>query len=294
MRYLGTVPQRSEKTLSGTTSGGISLIYHFPFLAADFSAQCYNGSKPGAKRIRVVTGAGVQLLKDKIQQCQDLAVLTGAGISAESGVPTFRGEGGLWRQYRAVDLATPQAFRQDPQLVWEFYQWRRRLLQPLKPNPAHAALVSLEQRLPKVTVITQNIDGLHALAGSRSLIELHGNIWYVRCTGCGQIREDRNLDLPPLPVCEQCGSLLRPHVVWFGERLDPAILTKTYEVLAMCQVLLVVGTSGLVQPAASMGAFAKEHNAFIGEINLETTPQSGIYDVSLQGKAGDLLPQLLQ
>ena len=178
-----------------------------------------------------VTVTALQLLKTKIDQCQDLAVLTGAGISAESGVPTFRGPEGLWRQYRAVDLATPQAFQRDPRLVWEFYQWRRQLLQPLRPNPAHEALAVLERRLPRVTIITQNIDGLHALAGSQNIIELHGNIWYVRCTGCSQVQENRQLDLPPLPVCQQCGSLLRPHVVWFGETLDPEVLAQAYQAL---------------------------------------------------------------
>jgi NAD-dependent deacetylase len=241
-----------------------------------------------------VTDAGLQLLRTKLNRCQDLALLTGAGISAESGVPTFRGQDGLWRQYRAVDLATPQAFQRDPRLVWEFYQWRRRLLQPLRPHPAHEALAALERRIPRCTLITQNIDGLHALAGSRNIIELHGNIWFVSCTGCSRVSENRRLDLPPLPVCRHCGVLLRPHVVWFGESLDPEILAKTYTALETCQVLLIVGTSGLVQPAASMGAWAKQHGAFVAELNLDTTPQSGIYDLALQGRAGELLPQLLE
>jgi NAD-dependent deacetylase len=241
-----------------------------------------------------VSDSGLKLLKTKLDQCQDLAVLTGAGISAESGVPTFRGQDGLWRQYRAVDLAMPQAFQRDPKLVWEFYQWRRELLQPLRPNPAHAALAALEQRLPRLTLITQNIDGLHALAGSRNIIELHGNIWHLRCTGCSRVEEDRRLDLPPLPVCRNCGALLRPHVVWFGESLDSEILEKTYTALQSCRVLLIIGTSGLVQPAAAMGAWAKQHGAFVAELNLEATPQSGIYDLALQGRAGELLPQLLE
>jgi NAD-dependent deacetylase len=192
-----------------------------------------------------------------------------------------------------VDLATPQAFQRDPRLVWEFYQWRRHLLQPLCPNPAHEALAVLEQRLPRFTLITQNIDGLHALAGSRKIIELHGNIWHLRCTGCSRVGEDRRLDLPPLPVCQHCGGLLRPHVVWFGEMLDPEVLEKAYEALQTCRVLLIIGTSGLVQPAASMGALAKQRGAFVAELNLEATPQSGFYDLSLQGKAGELLPQLV-
>ncbi|MBM4287038.1 MAG: NAD-dependent deacylase, partial [Deltaproteobacteria bacterium] len=216
-----------------------------------------------------MTAANLQFLKDKIYQSQQVAVLTGAGISAESGVPTFRGQEGLWRQHRAVDLATPEAFQRYPRLVWEFYQWRRELLQPLKPNPAHLALAELERRLPQLTLITQNIDGLHKVAGSCQIIELHGNIWHLRCTGCGRVREDRRLDLPPLPTCEECGELLRPHVVWFGEMLAPEVLEQAYAALQTCQVLLIIGTSGLVQPAASMGGFAKQHRAFVVEINLE-------------------------
>ncbi len=240
-----------------------------------------------------MTDTNLQILRSRLQQGQDLVVLTGAGISAESGVPTFRGQDGLWRHYRAMDLATPQAFGRDPRLVWEFYQWRRQLLAPLQPNPAHQALAALEARLPRFTLITQNIDGLHALAGSRRIIELHGNIWHLRCTGCGQVREDRRLDLPPLPTCQACGALLRPHVVWFGEMLDPAVLAAAYAAVETCDFMLIIGTSGLVQPAASLGRLAKQRGAFVAEINLEPTPQSDFYDLSLQGKAGDLVPQLL-
>lgn len=235
----------------------------------------------------------LQRLRNQIWSSQRVVALTGAGISAESGVPTFRGQDGLWRQYRAVDLATPEAFARDPRLVWEFYQWRRQLLQPLKPNPAHLALAALERRLPHFTLITQNIDGLHALAGSRQLIELHGNIWWVRCTGCGQVKEERRLDLPSLPTCEACGALLRPHVIWFGEMLDPQVLAAATAAVTSCEVMLVIGTSGLVQPAASMGSMAKHRGAFVAELNLEPTPQSGFYDLALQGKAGELVPRLL-
>jgi len=236
----------------------------------------------------------LSLLRKKIAQSRRVAALTGAGISAESGVPTFRGQDGLWRQYRAVDLATPEAFQRDPQLVWEFYQWRRRLLAPLKPNPAHLALAALERRLPEFTLITQNIDGLHALAGSRRIIELHGNIWHLRCTGCGLVQEDRRLDLPPLPTCDTCGAWLRPHVVWFGEMLDPEIMAAAWTAVETCQVLLVIGTSGLVQPAASLGRLAKQRGALVAELNLESTPQSAFYDLALQGPAGVLVPQLLE
>jgi NAD-dependent deacetylase len=235
-------------------------------------------------------------LKDlggKLLQAERVAALTGAGISAESGVPTFRGAGGLWRQYRAMELATPEAFEQDPGLVWEFYNWRREHLAPLRPNPAHLALVELEQRLPHFTLITQNIDGLLQEAGGRKVVELHGNIWRVRCTRCQQVSEDRRVPLPMLPTCEVCGGLLRPNVVWFGETLDSDVVEAAYDAVENCHAMLVIGTSALVQPAASMGLHARRKGAFVAEINLEPTPNSELCDLSLLGKAGELLPQLL-
>jgi NAD-dependent deacetylase len=234
----------------------------------------------------------IRLLKERLAECDNGVVLTGAGISAESGVPTFRGQDGLWRQYQATDLATPEAFAEDARLVWEFYNWRREILAPLHPNPGHLALAAMESRIPHFTLITQNIDGLHQTAGSRKTIELHGNIWWVRCTGCGAVTEDRRVPLPPLPTCESCGALFRPHVVWFGEMLDPKVLDQAYRAIEACQVMIVVGTSGVVQPAASMGATARRCGAFVAEINLEPTPYSGIYDLSILGKSGEVLPQL--
>ncbi len=235
----------------------------------------------------------IGLLKERIGRAKGITVLTGAGISAESGVPTFRGQDGLWRQYRAMDLATPEAFARDSKLVWEFYNWRRELLTPLKPNPGHFALAELEKKAPHFTLITQNIDGLHHVAGSGNVVELHGNIWWVRCTGCGRMSEDRTVPLPELPACSACGGLLRPNVVWFGEMLDPEILEKAYAATLACQVMMVVGTSGVVQPAASMGMNAKRQGAFVVEINLEPTPYTGTYDLSIQGKSGEILPLLL-
>lgn len=235
----------------------------------------------------------IGLLKEKLAECEKIAVLTGAGISAESGVPTFRGAGGLWRQYRATELATPEAFAENPGLVWEFYNWRREVLAPLHPNPGHQALASMEGRYARFTLVTQNIDGLHQTAGSRTMIELHGNIWWVRCTGCGQVAEDRRVPLPALPACSSCGALLRPNVVWFGEMLDPQILDQAYQTIEACQVMLVVGTSGVVQPAASMGAAAKRRGAFVAEINLEPTPYTDVYNLSILGKSGEVLPQLV-
>lgn len=235
----------------------------------------------------------IDILKKKLALAKSVAVLTGAGISAESGVPTFRGKDGLWKQYRATDLATPEAFAQDPRLVWEFYNWRREVLAPLKPNPGHFALVELEKRIPRFSLITQNIDGFHHTAGSQNVVELHGNIWRMRCTGCGTVKEDRTVPLPELPACSACGALLRPDVVWFGEMLDPTILEAAYEALQYSQVMMVVGTSGIVQPAASMGMNAKRQGAFVVEINLEATPYTGVYDLNIQGKSGETLPLLL-
>ncbi|MCE5243794.1 MAG: NAD-dependent deacylase [Desulfobacteraceae bacterium] len=231
-------------------------------------------------------------VRDALAEAKSVVVLSGAGISAESGVPTFRGQGGLWRQYRATDLATPEAFARDPKLVWEFYNWRRELLEPLRPNAAHLSLAKLENRLSSFVLITQNIDGLHQMAGSRNVLELHGNIWKVRCTACGRLTEDRRVPLPLLPTCEDCGALLRPHVVWFGETLDPGILDRAYEEVLRCEVMLVIGTSGTVQPAASMGMLAGRNGALVVEINLEPTPYSDIYSVSIAGKAGEIVPQL--
>jgi NAD-dependent deacetylase len=236
--------------------------------------------------------AKIQLLKEKLAGTERVVVLTGAGISAESGVPTFRGQDGLWRQYRATDLATPEAFAADPALVWEFYKWRRQVLAPLHPNPGHLAIAAMEKRFPQFTLITQNIDGLHQTAGNRKVIELHGNLWWVRCTRCGGLTEDRSPALPELPACGSCGALLRPHVVWFGEMLDSKILDLAHRALETCQVMMVIGTSGVVQPAASMGAAARRRGSFVAEINLEPTPYTGIYDLSILGKSGAVLPLL--
>lgn len=234
----------------------------------------------------------IGLVREKIRQARRMVVLTGAGISAESGVPTFRGAGGLWREYRATDLATPEAFARNPQLVWEFYNYRREVLAPLQPNAAHKALVSLEERIPEFVLLTQNIDGLHQAAGSRAVVELHGNIWWVRCSRCGRKSEDRRVPVPFPPHCDACGAMMRPDVVWFGESLDPYVLQTAYTKLEHCDVMLVIGTSGVVQPAASMGLYAQEHGAFVVEINLEPTPYSRAFNVSLLGKAGELVPRI--
>lgn len=230
----------------------------------------------------------------RIAAAQSITILTGAGISADSGVPTFRGADGLWRNFRAEDLATPEAFERDPRLVWEWYDWRRELIATKEPNPAHAALAQLEGRLmDRMWLITQNVDGLHRQAGSRRLSEIHGNIWMVRCTSCGAVTEDRRVPIPILPTCPSCKALLRPHIVWFGESLDPNDIRRCGEALRSCDLMLVIGTSGVVYPAAGFAGTAKEAGAFVIEINLDETPQSDLVDLSLRGKAKDLVPQLL-
>ena len=242
----------------------------------------------------MATDDQILLARTHLASARNVIVLTGAGISADSGVPTFRGAEGLWRSYRAEDLATLEAFARDPRLVWEWYNWRRELLAAKQPNPAHIALAELERRRPdRFWLITQNVDGLHRAAGSQRLSEIHGNIWKVRCTGCGAISDNREVPLPVLPTCRLCHALLRPHIVWFGESLWEEDLRRCDEVLRVCDLLLVIGTSGVVYPAAGFASLAKEVGALVIEINLESTPQSDLVDLSLQGRAKDLVPLIL-
>lgn len=233
-------------------------------------------------------------LRDALMKAKRVAVLTGAGISAESGVPTFRGADGLWRNHDVMQLATPEAFSRDPKLVWEFYNWRRRLISGLTFNPAHKALAELESKVPHFTLISQNVDGLHGKAGSRNLLEIHGNLWKVRCLQCHRVHVDESPDMGPLPRCEKCGGLLRPHVVWFGESLDSNLLQQAVQAARTAEVMLVIGTSAVVQPAASLALEAKDAGALVAEINLERTPHSDRLDFSLLGKAGEIVPRLVE
>jgi NAD-dependent deacetylase len=222
-----------------------------------------------------------------------IAVLTGAGISAESGVPTFRGPGGMWNNYRPEDLATPGAFARDPKLVWEWYNWRRRLIAKTQPNPGHRALAELERRTPEFALVTQNVDGLHDRAGSRNILKVHGDIWDVRCVRCGRERRDERPDIPELPPLCECGGMLRPGVVWFGEGLPEGVWEEAERAISNCEVLLVVGTSAVVYPAAGLVPLAKSAGARVIEINLEETPFSSMLDKSFRGKAGELLPEII-
>ncbi len=233
-------------------------------------------------------------VRERLSSARRVTVLTGAGISADSGIPTFRGPEGLWKNFRAEDLATPEAFARNPSLVWEWYNWRRELIATKKPNPAHQTLVDIEEKMnarhAAFCLLTQNVDGLHGFAGSRNMIELHGNIWKVRCTGCGAVTEDRRVPLPIPPHCSSCGKMLRPHIVWFGESLNPGDVDQAIMALKNCDVMLVIGTSGVVQPAASFASTARAAGAFVVEINPDTS--SSVAHVALRGRAAEIVPQI--
>ncbi len=224
-----------------------------------------------------------------LRNAKSVVGLTGAGVSAESGLPTFRGKDGLWKTYRAEDIATPESFARDPRLVWEWYNWRRGLFKSCSPNPAHEALAKMEQGPFGFTLVTQNIDGLHGLAGSRSVLEVHGNIWRIRCDSCDRVEHNETVPLPEPPYCD-CGGILRPDVVWFGEALDPEIMAAVMAALSRADVMIVAGTSSVVYPAASFALYAMQAGAAIIEVNLAPTPLTLQADVSIQGKAGDVLP----
>jgi NAD-dependent deacetylase len=228
-----------------------------------------------------------------LNKAKRVAVLTGAGISAESGIPTFRGEEGLWKTYRAEELATLSAFIRDPGIVWEWYDWRRGIIGSRDFNPGHKVLAGWEKLFPTFHVITQNIDGLHQKAGSFNILELHGNIWKLRCTEEGTIVEEHSTPLGEIPPrCPNCGALLRPHVVWFGESLDASILQRAFALSSSCEVMFAVGTSAVVQPAASLPLSARESGATVVEINPDPTPITPYVDFSFRGKAGEILPKI--
>lgn len=235
----------------------------------------------------------VSVAAEILDASRHLVVLTGAGVSAESGVPTFRGPGGLWRSYRPEDLATPQAFARDPKLVWEWYDWRRSVLKSCRANRAHAVIAAWENRFPDFCLATQNVDGLHFEAGSKRAIELHGNIWRLRCTNESRDWVDQAVPLAELPPrCPSCGALARPAVVWFGESLPVEAIDRVSYEVGLCDVFLSCGTSSVVQPAASFGMAAVARGARVIEINIEETPLSSAAAVSLRAPAAEALPAI--
>ncbi|XP_039273240.2 NAD-dependent protein deacylase sirtuin-5, mitochondrial-like [Styela clava] len=254
----------------------------------------------------------------EFERAKNIVVLSGAGVSAESGVPTFRGAGGFWRKWQAQDLASPKAFESNPSLVWEFYHYRREVMITKNPNPAHLAIAECESRLKsnarKLTVITQNIDELHKTAGSENIIELHGSLFRVRCTKCGKVdvnkdspicealrdrgapdptAQDAKIPVENLPKCKSCDGLLRPDVVWFGEGLDQKVLERAGEELEKCDLCLVVGTSSVVYPAAMFAPMLSYRGVTVAEFNLEDTPATMNFKYHFCGPAGEWIPKAL-
>jgi NAD-dependent deacetylase len=231
----------------------------------------------------------------RLRDADRVTVLTGAGVSAASGVPTFRGDGGLWRTYRATDLATPEAFERNPTLVWEWYDWRRQVIAACEPNEAHRILARWSER-PGFTLITQNVDGLHERAGTRDVLRFHGSIWHVRChggcTGSPASWLDETVPYPSLPPpCPHCRGIIRPDVVWFGEPIDPKVFARC-AAATQCELFLAIGTSAVVFPAAGLVFEAKRHGAYTVEVNVETTPASSHVDLALTGPTETVLAEV--
>lgn len=229
----------------------------------------------------------------RLRSSSHVAVITGAGISQESGIPTFRGPGGLWREHRAEELATPEAFARDPNLVWQWYDWRRGVCAKARPNPAHRVVAAMEGFYPDFLLITQNVDGLHRRAGSEKIIEIHGNLWFARCTRCGNLDELPATPLEAIPVmCAQCSGLSRPNVVWFGETYDPVLIDEALRFLASTDLVIVIGTSGMVPIPVQLATVAKGHGAFVIDVNPTPSAVGSVADDFIQEKAGEALPAL--
>lgn len=244
----------------------------------------------------VVRHDAIECVSRRLAASRRTVILTGAGVSAASGVPTFRGAGGLWKRFRVEALATPEAFDRDPRLVWEWYDWRRQRVASCVPNRAHGVIAAWTMRLADCHVITQNVDDLHVRAGTQNLLRLHGSLWEMscraRCAASPRTWRDETVPLPALPhPCPSCGGLARPAVVWFGEPLDPDVVARA-SALASCDVFLTVGTSAVVYPAASFVYAAKRAGAFTVEVNIEPTPASDEVDVALHGPAEDVIEQV--
>jgi len=231
----------------------------------------------------------------RLEQVYSMCVLTGAGISSESGVPTFRGADGLWSRFRPEELANFDAFIRNPELVWEWYTYRKKVMKDVLPNAGHRALVELESLIPLFTLVTQNVDNLHRRAGSKRVLELHGNIERSYCIDCGKSASDvMTTNMKQVPRCQHCGGLIRPDVVWFGELLPQDVYEEAEQAARHCEVFLCVGTSAVVYPAASLPIIARRAGAYVVEINTEVTDLTSKVDESVIGKAGEILPLLVQ
>ena len=236
------------------------------------------------------TNDKLQLAQEWIAKARSITVLSGAGISADSGIATYRDADGLWNKFRAEDFSSVEAFQKDPTMVWDWYKERRRIMAAAEPNAGHKALATLESRVMQFTVLTQNIDGLHQRAGNNNVIELHGSVWKLRCTNClGEW--ETHVDLKGLPKCDSCHSLARPAVVWFGESLSPQTWEQAVRA-SYSDIFLVVGTSAMVNPVSELPHMAQRNRARVIEVNKEPTGLSKSADISLIGSATEILPQL--
>lgn len=232
-------------------------------------------------------------LLERLRVAYTVAAVTGAGISAASGIPTFRGKEGLWRKYKPEELANFAAFQKNPQLVWEWYAWRRKIVQKAQPNLGHYALVDMERLFPEFILITQNVDNLHQRAGSKHIIELHGNITRSKCSRCGKPYQPEVNPEQGIPACPECGGLIRPDVVWFGETLPEAAISRAQEAAMQSEVFFSIGTSAVVEPAASLPYIARGNGAYVVEINPDKTPLTDVADEHLNGPADKILPALI-
>lgn len=242
-----------------------------------------------------MTSSPLDVAVERLAKAGRVLVITGAGVSAESGIPTFRGAGGLWEGFRAEELATPGAFAEDPERVWRWYRWRRGICTEAAPNPAHRAIAAMDEVYPGFLLATQNVDGLHPRAGSRRLVELHGNIHTGRCTECERIaplpREVEPADAP-LPRCPDCRGLVRPHIVWFGETYWPGVMEEAWAFAEHAEVALVAGTSGMVHAPIAIADHARSRGAFLVDVNPAFTEVGARADAWLEGPAGEVMPAL--
>jgi len=234
-----------------------------------------------------------EILIEKMLRSHRIVFLTGAGVSAESGVATFRGDGGIWSKMSPEELASVNGFMKNPQLVWEWYQHRRALMHDVSPNAGHYAITELGKMYPETVLITQNIDGLHARAGSTNILELHGNIGRNKCFKCGLLYEKEINPDGEIPYCD-CGGMIRPDVVWFGEMLPKDVISSAFRAAEQAEVFFSVGTSAVVQPAASLPLIASHNEALVVEINIEPTELTRRADLFLRGKSGEILPRIVE